>query len=156
MAKRRHHVRRHHRRFRHNPPGGGRFSGAKASIGGLFKESLLGVGGIIANNFISAQLGGMLGSTTIPGFGSPKGLVKIALPLLAGITVGKKKPAIRTAAAIALSVAILEAIKPMLPAGIPGLSGVVSDELLLPEYNSQQPQLGDYDSSYSMPSSIAA
>lgn len=154
MAKRRHHVRRHHRRYRHNPVGGGHFSGAKASIGGLFKESLLGVGGIVANNFLSAQLGGMLGSTTIPGLGSPKGLVKIAIPLLVGVTIGKRKPMIRQASAIALSVAILEAIKPLLPAGIPGLSG--DARVVLPAFSEDyRPDISGYEASFALPSSIA-
>src|SRR5712671_470488 len=56
MKKRRHHKFRSTRRFRKNPPTHG---AVRASIGGVFKDSLLGVAGIAANNFASQQIGGM-------------------------------------------------------------------------------------------------
>lgn len=155
MSHRRRRSRRGHRRFRHNPPA---LSGVRSSIGGMFKQSLVGAAGILANNFISSQLGGLLGSTTIPGLGSPKGLVKIALPVVAGLTVGKKNPTVRAAASVALSVALIEALKPMLPAGFPGLSGADAQAALLPQFSqdaADRPDISGYDTSFSLPSSIA-
>lgn len=153
------HKRRHtRRRFHRNPSLRQRFASAGGGFGGTLKQAAVGTLGIIANNILSGLVGGALGSTSIPGLGSPKGLVKILLPVVAAGTVGKRNAMVRSAATVAASVAIFEAIKPMLPAGTPGLTGEPSySPELLSVYSDSglRNPIGGYEQSVALPSSIA-
>jgi hypothetical protein len=125
-------------------------------MGGTFKQAAVGAVGILANNFLSSQLGGMLGTASIAGLGSPKTLVKVALPLVAGLTIGRRNQLVRTAAGVALAVAIVEIVKPMLPASL-GLAG--ENDSLVPAITPYQDgfrQLSGYTDSVALPSSIAS
>lgn len=153
------HKRKHsRRRFHRNPSMQSRFASVGGGFGGTLKQAAVGTLGIFANNLISGLVGGALGSTSIPGLGSPKGLVKILLPVVAAGTIGKRNATIRAAATVAASVAIFEALKAVLPAGTPGLAGEPSySPELLSVYSDDglRTPIQGYEQSVALPSSIA-
>lgn len=115
------HKKRHSRRhYRRNPVMAHR--GGSGGGQNVFKTALVGAGGIIANNLISGLISPILGGFNLPIIGDAKGLVKVALPIVAGTTIGKRNALVRQAAGIAAAVAVVELVRTFAPT-LPGLSG---------------------------------